>query len=168
MLLASPDGSLRALSDSTCLHVYEPHASFAIEIKCPFPGSIYKPKIHYEMLFYYVPQILCEMAALNTNTLLYICYSTESTTLLVAEFDSDLWEVIVSDMLRLYRDVDWKCPTKLSPELKDTKEKLKEYEGCSNKNASSFITFFTFMLRQNVIPFQKELFVAFKMARNIK
>ena len=35
-------------------------------------------------------------------------------------------------------------------------------------NASSFITFFTYLLRQNVIPFWKELFVAFKMARNIK
>ena len=35
-------------------------------------------------------------------------------------------------------------------------------------NASSFITFFTYMLRQNVIPFLKELFVAFKMAPNIK
>ena len=35
-------------------------------------------------------------------------------------------------------------------------------------NASSFITFFTYMLRQNVIPFWKELFVAFQMAPNIK
>ena len=42
------------------------------------------------------------------------------------------------------------------------------YEGCSNMNASSFITFFTYMLRQNVIPFWKELFVAFKMAPNLK
>ena len=44
----------------------------------------------------------------------------------------------------------------------------KPYEGCSNMNASSFITFFTYMLRQNVIPFWKELFVAFKVAPNIK
>ena len=42
------------------------------------------------------------------------------------------------------------------------------YEGCSNMNASSFITFFTYMLRQNAIPFWKELFIAFKMAPNIK
>ena len=35
-------------------------------------------------------------------------------------------------------------------------------------NASSFITFFTYMLRQNSIPIWKELFVAFKMAPNIK
>ena len=43
-----------------------------------------------------------------------------------------------------------------------------KYEGCSNMNASSFITFFTYMLRQNVIPFWKELFVAFKMTPAIK
>ena len=42
------------------------------------------------------------------------------------------------------------------------------YEGCSNMNASSFITSFTYILRQNVISFWKELFVAFKMAPNIK
>ena len=42
------------------------------------------------------------------------------------------------------------------------------YEGCSNMNASSFITFFTSMLRQKVIPFWKELFLAFQMAPNIK
>ena len=35
-------------------------------------------------------------------------------------------------------------------------------------NTSSFITFFTYMLRQNVIPLWKELFVAFKMTPNIK
>ena len=44
---------------------------------------------------------------------------------------------------------------------------LVEYEGCSNMNASSFITFLTYMLRQNAIPFWKELFVPFKMAPNI-
>ena len=48
------------------------------------------------------------------------------------------------------------------------RERFTWYEGCSNMNASSFITFFTYMLRQNVILFWKELFVAFKMAPNIK
>ena len=47
-------------------------------------------------------------------------------------------------------------------------KQVSEYEGCSNMNASSFITFFTYMLRQNAIPFWKELFVAFKMIPNIK
>ena len=42
------------------------------------------------------------------------------------------------------------------------------YEGCSNMNASSFITFVTYMLRQNVIRFYKEVYVAFKLAPGIK
>ena len=41
------------------------------------------------------------------------------------------------------------------------------YEGCSNIIASSFITFFTYVLLQIVIPFYKELFVVVKTAPNI-
>ena len=42
------------------------------------------------------------------------------------------------------------------------------YEGCSNMNASGFITFFTYMLRQNGIRFYKGLYVTFKLAPNLK
>ena len=45
---------------------------------------------------------------------------------------------------------------------------FEDYEGCSNMNANSFITFFTYMPLQNVIPFRKELLVTFKLAPNIK
>ena len=48
------------------------------------------------------------------------------------------------------------------------KQCKQQYEDCSNMNASSFITFFTYMLRQNVIPFWNELFVVFRMASNVK
>ena len=42
------------------------------------------------------------------------------------------------------------------------------YEGCSNMNASRFITFVTYMLRQNGICFYKELYVTFKLAPDLK
>ena len=42
------------------------------------------------------------------------------------------------------------------------------YEGCSNMNASSFITFVTYMLRQNGIRFYKGLYVTFKLAPDVK
>ena len=42
------------------------------------------------------------------------------------------------------------------------------YEGCSNMNASSFITFFTYMLRKNGIQFYKGLYFTFKLAPDIK
>ena len=43
-----------------------------------------------------------------------------------------------------------------------------KYEGCSNMNASSFITFFTYMLRQNGKRFYKVLYVTFKLAPDLK
>ena len=43
-----------------------------------------------------------------------------------------------------------------------------KYEGCSNMNASSFITFFTYMLRQNGKRFYKGLYVTFKLAPDLK
>ena len=43
---------------------------------------------------------------------------------------------------------------------------LKDYEGCSNMNASSFITFFTYMLPQNGKRFYKGLYVTFKLTPN--
>ena len=42
------------------------------------------------------------------------------------------------------------------------------YEGCSNMNASSFITFVSYMLRQNDIRFFKGLDVTFKLAPDLK
>ena len=45
---------------------------------------------------------------------------------------------------------------------------LDQYEGCSNMNASSFITFVTYMLRQNGIRFNKGLYASFKLAPDLK
>ena len=42
------------------------------------------------------------------------------------------------------------------------------YEGCSNMNASGFITFVTYMLRQNGIRFYKGVYVTFKLVPDIK
>ena len=42
------------------------------------------------------------------------------------------------------------------------------YEGCSNMNASSFITFGTYMLQQNGIRFYKGLYISSKLAPDLK
>ena len=42
------------------------------------------------------------------------------------------------------------------------------YEGCSNMNASSFITFFTYMIQQNGKHFYKGIYVTFKLAPDTK
>ena len=45
---------------------------------------------------------------------------------------------------------------------------VKMYEGCSNMNASSFITSFTYLLRQNGKRFFKGKYVTFKLAPGLK
>ena len=42
------------------------------------------------------------------------------------------------------------------------------YEGCLNMNASGFITFFTYILRQIGKRFYKGLYVTFKLAPDLK
>ena len=42
------------------------------------------------------------------------------------------------------------------------------YEGCSNMNASGFIAFLTYMLRQNGKRFYKGLYVTFKLVPDLK
>ena len=42
------------------------------------------------------------------------------------------------------------------------------YEGCSNMNASSIKTFFTYMLQQNGKRLYKELYVTFKLTPDLK
>ena len=49
-----------------------------------------------------------------------------------------------------------------------SKRNSKYNEGCSNMNASSFIFFGTYMLRQIGIHFYKGLFMTFKLAPGLK
>ena len=52
--------------------------------------------------------------------------------------------------------------------MHSTGTKSSPYEGCSSINASSFLTFFTYMLRQNGKRFYKGLYVTFKLAPDLK
>ena len=68
LIIVSPDGSCR--KDGIPVS--------AIEIKCPVPGKKYTPDVHYTIPDYYVCQILSEMTALETDHLLYVCWTPKS------------------------------------------------------------------------------------------
>ncbi|MEW8545286.1 MAG: hypothetical protein AB2693_17325, partial [Candidatus Thiodiazotropha sp.] len=73
-----------------------------VEIKCPYPGKVYSAPVHYGLPQYYIPQILSEMVALNVSSLLFVTYSNQSSVVLVAEFDNELWTEIWSVVKDLY------------------------------------------------------------------
>lgn len=79
-VVVSPDGSCRNIFD-------QEKASFGLEIKCSFPGKTYTTLVFYHLPTYYVIQVLCEMHVLKTNTLFFMSYTTESSTILQVTFD---------------------------------------------------------------------------------
>ena len=61
---------------------------------CPAPKTspVVQPEVHYNLSKYYVPQVLSEMIALGTCTLLYVCYTEKSTTVKEVKLSQVLWE----------------------------------------------------------------------------
>ena len=91
-LVVSPDGSCRE----------NDKVKYAVEIKCPVPGKKFTTDVHYAIPKYYITQILAEMAALECEELLYVSWTPESTTILKAIFDEDLWEKIKTELQEVY------------------------------------------------------------------
>ncbi|XP_063448394.1 uncharacterized protein LOC134727927 [Mytilus trossulus] len=97
LVLVSPDGSLSQIEiNSTKSEV----TKLACEFKCPCPTD-YKTPVHYEIPQRYIPQILGEMAALITPDLLYLSWTEESTIVIKAKFDEDLWNIKESEIKKL-------------------------------------------------------------------
>ncbi|XP_076088264.1 uncharacterized protein LOC143058683 [Mytilus galloprovincialis] len=87
------------------------------------------------MVFRYISQILGEMAALNTPDLLYLSWTEESTTVIKAKFDEDLWNLMESEIKNLYGIPIPKKPTRISENVKNIKLRMKSY----NENFTEFL-----------------------------
>ena len=108
LMVVSPDGTLRTPNHDICA---------VLEVKCPVSAD-YKLPVHYTVPKYYICQLLAEMAAMQVSQAIYICYSSESTTVCIASFDENLWEEIMLEVKRIYGDVhieNIKVPTRKSP-----------------------------------------------------
>ena len=119
-MIVSPDGSCFNSSSGT--------TEIAVEIKCPFPPNpgTYKSPVYYKIPRYYVPQILSEMRALQTEVLLFLCYSKESTVVLRGIFDSDLWQSITQE-LELTYGLNGERPKRRSSNYDELRNKIDQY-----------------------------------------
>lgn len=107
----SPDGSIRQVEiDSNGQLIEVQNVLAAVEIKCPFPADE-KITVHYKFPEYYVCQCLAEMRVLETDRLIYVSYSAESTTFFQVNFSDELWEAIWNEVVDLY---DKERPTLLN------------------------------------------------------
>ncbi|XP_060583246.1 uncharacterized protein LOC132739551 [Ruditapes philippinarum] len=118
-LVASPDGSLRESVE------LDPKLMF--ENKCKVKSK-YTTPVFYEIPKYYIPQLLCEMSAYSCNSLLFSCWSKQSTTVFQVEFDDELWKSIWEQLDQLYGSENPKRPTKFSEKNKDIRTMINEYQ----------------------------------------
>ena len=117
-LVINPDGSCRNKDKPT----------IAIEIKCPVPGKKYSPDVHYKISEYYVCQILSEMKALDCKHLLYTCWSPQSCTVMRAQFEENLWALLLEEVDALFPQEGKPIILKLKREnAAILKAKIKEY-----------------------------------------
>ncbi|KAK3091345.1 hypothetical protein FSP39_019142 [Pinctada imbricata] len=129
LCVVSLDGSIRSPNTDEVLT--------AIEIKCPFPSDK-QPPVHYKLPEYKVCRYLAEIAALNTDQLLYISYSKASMTVFRVLFSAELWQTIWDLVKTEYdREISTK-PTRNHPNLKTIKPQIKEF---TNRNVQFFARF---------------------------
>ena len=113
-MVVSPDGSLRRADsfDST---------TAAIELKCPVK------QMHKKLPPRYLLQCLAEIEALNVDSLLYLSWRPDTSSVFKLNRDSDLFERSYELAKHIYGNENPKKPTKLSTEVKALKEEI-EYK----------------------------------------
>lgn len=76
------------------------------EAKCKPPNE-QCTEVYYEIPKYYVPQILSEMRAYNSNELIFVCWSMTAVTVFLVQFDETLWKSIWDEVTTVYNPI---CP----------------------------------------------------------
>ena len=100
----------------------------AFELKCPIPGKVFATDVYYELPIYYTTQILSQMAAKNCSSFVNVCFTKESSTVLVGNHDDALWHEIWDYTKELYgSDEEPKKPTRKTEKSRQLLESLKEF-----------------------------------------
>ncbi|MEW8548750.1 MAG: YqaJ viral recombinase family protein [Candidatus Thiodiazotropha sp.] len=116
-MVVSPDGSLKGEN--------ELHSRLAFENKCKSPDS-YSKSAYYQIPLYYMPQLLCEMKACESDRLLFTCWSEESMTVFEVYNDGSVWEKCWCELTKVYA-IERARPKHFSEECKVLKQDMKSF-----------------------------------------
>ena len=128
LLAVSPDGSVREThpTENDENIGYFRDCKAAIEIKCPYPKQN-DITVYYSLPQYYVCQCLAEMRALDVQYMVFVCYTSESTTFFEVDYQEDLWNLLQEECEELYNTESLKRPVKKRPVTNTIQQKLKEF-----------------------------------------
>ena len=74
----------------------------AFELKCPMPGKEFTTDTYYKLKQYYGCQVLSQMKAKSCDSYANVCYTPESSTLIVGNDDTHAWNAVHNLTLKLY------------------------------------------------------------------
>ena len=127
----SPDGVIKCANNcANCQNrIGFPVGTMPFEIKCPFtPINDRKLlPVQYHPPQYNCCQLLSQMVATKSETLLFASCSPESMVISLLEFSQTMWQSVWSLARELYADASITKPTTLHGKTTKIKEELKEY-----------------------------------------
>ena len=98
-----------------------------VEVKCLYPSDEFPKFLYYHIPVRHVPKVLAKMIAYGSEELWLVSYTLLSTTLILVQFDADLW----ADMLNLCEEKEGVAkplmPTKIHKSCKNLKEKMESF-----------------------------------------
>ena len=123
-MIVSPDGCAKDNATGT--------NRMAIEIKCPVSRTQYMnaSDLYHDLVpTRHICQILSEMKALDCSQLLFVRYMPPpgSTTVFLAKFDAQLWEVLFQHSLELWGREEQKRPMAEHPDTEKINLMLDQY-----------------------------------------
>ena len=127
----SPDGVIKCANNcANCQNrIAFPVGTMPFEIKCPYTPINDKKllPVQYHPPQYNCCQLLSQMVATKSETLLFASCSLESMVISLLEFSQTMWQSVWSLARELYADASITKPTTLHGETTKIKEELKEY-----------------------------------------
>ena len=134
LLEVSADGILQCSLGQECCPNYHIHSDrkIVVEIKSPTPQENVAETIFYEIPNRYVPQVQSEMKAYGCLESWLLCSTAISASVIVVQFDEDLWKCLWDLTVQLYAPEKPNIPTKLHKSVKQLK-----LEVASSKNRTT-------------------------------
>ena len=125
----SPDGMIQCPQGSNCSkrEIGDMHKRLMVEVKCLYPSDEMPKFPYYTIPVRHVPQVLAEMVGYGCEELWLVSYTLLSTTLILVQFDADLWEELMNLCEEKYGVAKPLMPTKIHKSCKILKAKMESF-----------------------------------------
>ena len=129
MIEVSPDGMIQCPKGSNCpkREIGNTHKRIMVEAKCLYTSDKFPKFPSYHIPLRRIPQVLAEMVAYGSEELGLVSYTLLSTTLILVQFDEELWSEIMKLVEEKYGVSKPFMPTKLHKACKHLKEMMEAF-----------------------------------------